>query len=519
MRCLHKLSAGDPCGRARYKNNLCIFHLPIDEHDSASEKRFLAGLRRLIRNGDGKWDGFIFPSKVETSDLKIAFPITMGEAKIQQLSLLSCRFEETVDVERMQASDLISIAGCEFEKPVKASNSYFDEISCKANFKDATEFQSSRFSSRVQFLGRFQSVVNFNNCIFSDAVLFRGHRNINLEVSSTVVSRPSKAGVGAVGTVSAAFPASAAQKMDAALKTALASTRVYLLSVQKRLIESLRASWGRLRTRIKDNLAFLRYRVFGHLSRTDDVFRVFEADANFENVEFRIPDKVRFVGVDMRRARILGTDFRGVLFNDVLWYQPSLRRNAIFDEVAILNSQDFSHIEERKPKLEETCRNLRLTIENGKNYNLASDFYIGEMELRRKQKRLLGRHLFSLEAWYRALSRYGTSPSIALRNMTLLFVAHIFLSVCIAEQRCEIALPLIPSNSEMVELARDLEKLQGLEYSRYFANSINVLTINRSTLEGFSGPSFDLLNGIFRILLAVQTALLVLAFRSRIKRH
>ena len=119
-----------------------------------------------------------------------------------------------------------------------------------------------------------------------------------------------------------------------------------------------------------------------------------------------------------------------------LWNSAFNRQRVLYDELAlrrckpkwgedeadeflamsvVRDSMESTHgaIDARAPRddewerLENTYRDLRRNFEDRRDYAGASEFYVGEMELRRLKKREPQQHLFSLEALYLHLSTYG----------------------------------------------------------------------------------------------------------------
>ena len=210
------------------------------------------------------------------------------------------------------------------------------------------------------------------------------------------------------------------------------------------------------------------------------------------------------MGVDLFRAHLIGTDMRGVHFYDVDWHQEKLGRRGLQDEVLVKNSWDRNDRDYLYPRVEAEYRNIRVALEDNKDYSTATDFYVGEMETRRQRMGFFRKYLFSVEAVYRHSSIYGSSIWRAVSIMIVLIVLHSFLMTRL--------LANIP-----------VEKLLRFQIIDSFwlvlTNSLKVLTLQRS------GPFIEIggwqttLDAVFQVIGPIQIALIILAMRARIKRH
>jgi uncharacterized protein YjbI with pentapeptide repeats len=240
--------------------------------------------------------------------------------------------------------------------------------------------------------------------------------------------------------------------------------------------------------------------------------RLFTSEVHFQDVDFRRPNKVKFIGVDLFNAHLVGTDMRGVLMYDVNFYQSVLKRQGLYDEVYLNASTDTDFKAYIIPRIEEGYRNIRLALEENKNYQSATDFYIGEMEIRRKRKDFLRREFFSIEAWYRALSLYGSSPLRATRVFVLFLLLHLGSSILITANISQTVMPDMTPQSALLPFCSKT-------IIEYLVNSISVLTLWRGENVISNGIWSSVLDTIFRIIGPLQVALIVMAMRTRIKRH
>ena len=210
--------------------------------------------------------------------------------------------------------------------------------------------------------------------------------------------------------------------------------------IQKRLIQSwslICQSAVQLQSKAKKIIEKTHNRLIGFRRKyakvdpNTEIFIMFEGEGQFQSVIFLKPDQVLFSEVDLARVHFRGTNLRGIRFLGVKWWQPAFNRNGLYDEVYIKSTVDgpFRHLS--LPALEETCRNARVALEENRNFNTASDFYIAEMDAVREQQGFWRRHFFSVTALYRCVSRYGTSVGTALWVLCLIYFLHVTASISI----------------------------------------------------------------------------------------
>ena len=155
-----------------------------------------------------------------------------------------------------------------------------------------------------------------------------------------------------------------------------------------------------------------------------------EAVVYFRHVTMEEPRLVHFDGVDLSRVVFTGTDLSQVRFTGCTWARASRwpavlthalwagTRVALLDELA---TQDSSiSLRYRQPTVAQICdqyAQLRLSYEASKQEIEAGEFYIGQMEMRRRGKdqkwpyRLFGLGGYNLlalygESWFRPALSY-----------------------------------------------------------------------------------------------------------------
>jgi hypothetical protein len=229
-------------------------------------------------------------------------------------------------------------------------------------------------------------------------------------------------------------------------------------------------------------------------------FQMFAGEGQLQNLIFAKPEQTLFSQVDLSRVYLRGTNFRGVRFLGVNWWQPKLGRNGLHDELFIRHSEDGPFRYQNLPVLEETCRNVRVALEESRSFNVASDFYIAEMEAVRARLSLLRRTVFSVPAMYRMVSNYGTSVGAAFRTLILLIFVYVLVTV---------GLEAAWETGRVASVAGDA-----------WIRAVRVLIFQTSDLAWHSVPVGQVIaDSLLRVLGLIQIAMLVLAFRSRIKRH
>lgn len=145
---------------------------------------------------------------------------------------------------------------------------------------------------------------------------------------------------------------------------------------------------------------------------------IFSNYANFRNVQFHEQEKVIFTG-NLSNISFLHTNITRIRFaNDVTWSEDEDCPYHVFEErVLINNKEDDLRLED----VMDLYRHLRDNCEFYSRYELSGQFYIRELELRRKYKQnVTGQNpktiqkdvmyqIFSILAVFYAISKYGQS--------------------------------------------------------------------------------------------------------------
>ena len=131
-------------------------------------------------------------------------------------------------------------------------------------------------------------------------------------------------------------------------------------------------------------------------------------------------EKVSFRNADLRNASFYHCyNLDKAEFSTCVWNNALNRKRVLFDELALRGQKpkwgsegieaktSNTHTADAWERVENTYRDLRRNFEDRRDYAGASEFYVGEMEMRRLRKPRRQRQLLSLEALYLHLSTYG----------------------------------------------------------------------------------------------------------------
>src|SRR6266850_1922738 len=109
----------------------------------------------------------------------------------------------------------------------------------------------------------------------------------------------------------------------------------------------------------------------------------FAPEIRFESVTFDDPAKVRFQNISFEKTTLLGTNLRGISFENPRWPRRGLfkstQRAVVYDE-----------IQKEKPdpeKLARLYRDIRANLKQAGTKTDLGDLFYSEMEVRRKQRR------------------------------------------------------------------------------------------------------------------------------------
>lgn len=138
-----------------------------------------------------------------------------------------------------------------------------------------------------------------------------------------------------------------------------------------------------------------------------------EGILDFRNVTFEKPNQVNLHELNLEQVLLAGTNVQDIKFQECSW-SKIVGRPQIGDEIEFDASDPATG---SLDEIELLYLQLQTNFEAKKRYNIAGDFYVSAMEIRRQQIsntgnaswRWLRRNLFSLIALYRLASFYGES--------------------------------------------------------------------------------------------------------------
>lgn len=503
--CKFEFPDGGFCNRVS-KKGCCFFH----KHKNPNSRAFLNRINRLIAVKDGDWRGFSFPNVKLVEKIKFDFEINLSWATLGSIHLDDVVFEKKIFAK-----------SAVFSGSVRIHNGFFEFVGFEGCcFEDDFQFTSvtvngyfnlpkSVFKKRFELRGRLCEQANFNEAHFLSATTFSFHRPVKMSVNcNESTSSSTKANVllstSRKGNLSATF---------AYLK------EIFFISekiINKRFLTLkayLNAKGENARARLVKVRKKFKYEEIGV-----DESPLFEKVVTFNNVVFDKPKMVLFNHVDLRNASFSSTDLKGVLFVGCNWFQTKLGRNGVREEVS-LDSKDYHSRRLFLPIVESTSRSVRSALEESKDFALANDFFIGEMEAKRKQMSFFKRNFFSLLAWYNAISKYGTSPTRCLLFIlvvafvhSLLIFSSLEISICGLVYRNLVGY----SNLGWISLVQESAVLFG----KSLVNSLQVMTLQKERMFTLNEvPAWiNFANFLASLVGPVLTLFLGLSVRTRIKR-
>lgn len=152
---------------------------------------------------------------------------------------------------------------------------------------------------------------------------------------------------------------------------------------------------------------------------------------DFRDVTFEKPEKVIFNMVNLSRARFLNTDISKVRLIEVDWKGKEDKKDfSIVDRIKDffklkrlkLYDEEFADEENTHYQVDYLYKQLRLNYENTGRNQEAGDFFLGEMERRRKWTGE-GKFIKFLLFLYRHISAYGERP---LKALICIFIFWVF---------------------------------------------------------------------------------------------
>ncbi|HLH32334.1 MAG TPA: pentapeptide repeat-containing protein [Terriglobia bacterium] len=144
-------------------------------------------------------------------------------------------------------------------------------------------------------------------------------------------------------------------------------------------------------------------------------------EIRFEGVTLEQPEKIRFSNISFERITLMGTNLRGILFENPKWplkgFFNSTKRAVVFDE-----------IQKDKPdpeKLAQLYKDIRANLKKAGTTQDLGDLFYSEMEVRRKQKRGDNDKMYFLRRYFSPYTLlwlvcgYGQRPLRIIAAITL----------------------------------------------------------------------------------------------------
>lgn len=138
-------------------------------------------------------------------------------------------------------------------------------------------------------------------------------------------------------------------------------------------------------------------------------------ETNFDKTFFKEPKRHKFYHTDLSKVEFYDTNIVALDFLDPVWSKINGRKG-LYNEVLINNSNKSKEViwnqqlrskDEIFSEIETLYRQLKINYENKRNYPDAGDFYIGEMEMRRRNPKTSRFDRWIILPFYKCVSNYG----------------------------------------------------------------------------------------------------------------
>lgn len=242
----------------------------------------------------------------------------------------------------------------------------------------------------------------------------------------------------------------------------------------------------------------------GGQARSDKINHCLANEVHFNDVTFFNPSQSAIRLSDFRTAHVAGTNFEGVELVDIEWPIGMDGRRKIWDDLWAFDSGDKASESYFVQRIASQYRNLRRTHERQKNFSVANDFYVGEMKTKQRGVLQLSERLVLII--YQMSCYYGTGPFRALLVFALLAFFYGFIAVDFTESE-------FPSMNfgTFQDFAGFVVDMISWGADRVFAGL-------RQIIPGGGASNQTKIDVTFRILGALQFAMLVITFRNMVKR-
>ncbi|WP_339863454.1 hypothetical protein [Paremcibacter congregatus] len=469
-------------------NNFCRYHNGGIEQNTFD---------KLIEQKDGDWFGFEFGSDIciKIIGKEIDFPINLNFADIHEIQISESTFRENFLIEDAHIRGSCKLSGkSKFCKNASFQRSIFDAgfRVQRIEFSEKPNFSFCEFKGAFLTNDSFSAGVDLSNTIFHESVRFDSTRDITIQAESVSVSI-------VAGSVTLTVSHNNEKWYSLVRRKAIALQRsifAFFILGFKRIRSFLNEIFRKVNKKYHVSVKKFKAK---YIREVEGVRYSLAGEVNFRYVTFLKPERVILRKIDMSCSNVEHTDFRGIKLVDVKWPKYGreilggiLKRNAIFDELQIMSSNDFVNQAYLSPMLESQYRNLRMAMEENKDFISASDFYIGEMENKLRQRGFWGRH-FSILSLYGFVSKFATRPARCIFTFFALAVLYAIGSSLLIEHF-------------------DL-------FWQWLLDAFSLMTLRQSHNSLDLDGAHEVLDLLCRIIGPVMVALTALSIRNQVKRN
>ena len=497
--------------------NFCIFH----RYDSGFNETELQMFNDALRSkSDSNYRGFKFPPGFHTKNLRL-----------EKADFTGAHFFHNADFSGKTFEGSTYFSGVTFEKRANFKEATFHgNVSFGgATFKEDANFENTSFLQRKPGMPSHQELmdsamgtVNFNKARFEALADFT---NSKFKVTSSFIHTSF---LGDAVFIATKFCECANVKFSF---TTFSKDCDFIEARSRSRIDFYRCVFTEeavFRNAVLQGPTEFHGSVFGHRATFGD-------DPGRQSEEKRL--RVRFVNMDMVNVAFRGADLREASFwhcanldraelSSCRWNNAFDRQRVLYDELALrrckpkwgswgdnTNVTDTLSYEDWE-RAESTYRDLRRNFEDRRDYAGASEFYVGEMEMRRLTKPRLERNILSLEALYFSLSTYGESWR---KPLVWLLILLLLSSSVYALSGLELAVSKPPLRISWPPGTASFTNDVGV-FGLAFIHSLSVLTFLRVSVAEPAHWIGQIMAILQLLLSPILVTLSLLAIRRKLKR-
>ena len=440
--CEYKFSDGEICKEEALLNSkYCILHIDLPEGKESEEFKRIKELKEekvkeKVDKGDFNFEGaklleidfskMQIERDVNFNDVVVIQSASFGKAKIGgDASFEKTKFEKLVDFSDAEFGNEASFRGATFGNGARFKGATFgNEASFRdAKFNKTASFGDATFGNGANFHdAKFGNWANFHDAKFGNDASFKGAKFGNdagfwsAEFGNGASFLGAKFGNGA-SFWDATFGNGASFRRAKFGNGASFSEATFGIKAHFRDAEfGNEASFWSAEF---GNEASFRGVKFHSVKFIGAENKIFKASVNFSYSVFEQPENTEFVNANLSKASFLHC--QGIekisRFEKVEWALKGkfFKRKSIHDEITVGETDEGE--DKHYEYVAEVYRKLRLNYERNLRFPEAGDFYIGEMEMKRRNAKLFGIKIknrilnfiirnTSLIAWYRNFSYY-----------------------------------------------------------------------------------------------------------------